>query len=98
MTLIEATELTGTTHIWLWGTWPPRHELDEAIADIWGQVLDVDEVDIHHDFFAAGGHSLLAAELCRRLNDRFGWTLRVIEIFAHPTAARLSDHGGMSDV
>ena len=74
---------------------PPRHELDEAIADIWGQVLDVDEVDIHHDFFAAGGHSLLAAELCGRLNDRFGWTLRVIEIFAHPTVARLSDHGGM---
>ena len=78
-------------------TTPPRNDLERAILGIWGEVLGVDDIGIHDDFFALGGHSLLAAELGGRLNERFGWSLRVIELFSHPTIAKLCDLGYNDD-
>ncbi len=70
---------------------PPRNDQEIAIAQIWRTILEVDTAGVHDDFFAHGGHSLLAAELCGRINERLGSTLRVADVFEKPTIAQLSE-------
>jgi amino acid adenylation domain-containing protein len=53
-------------------------------------VLDRNDIGLDDDFFAVGGHSLLAAELSVRLDARFGMSVPVREVIDHPTARRLA--------
>ena len=45
----------------------PRTVLEQALARIWAESLNLEAVGIHDDFFELGGHSLLAAGICARL-------------------------------
>ncbi|MET7309338.1 amino acid adenylation domain-containing protein [Streptomyces sp. NPDC005571] len=65
----------------------PRNELEQAAADIWTQVLGMDKVGIHDDFFRLGGDSIVAIQLLGRLRRRFGVHLPVEELLARPTVA-----------
>jgi amino acid adenylation domain-containing protein len=65
----------------------PRHDLDHRIAAIWRDLLDVADIGIDDDFFAAGGDSFSAMRLARRMGDG----LRVATIFQHPTIRGLAD-------
>jgi hypothetical protein len=47
-------------------------------------------VGVTENFFAAGGHSLLAARALARINSRLGASLRIRDFFGNPTAARLA--------
>ena len=47
----------------------PGTELESRIAQIWAEVLAVDGVDRHRDFFELGGDSLLAAQIAGRLRE-----------------------------
>ncbi|MGW4293409.1 amino acid adenylation domain-containing protein [Micromonospora chersina] len=69
---------------------PPRTPTEEAIADIWRQVLQVDEIGIHDNFFHLGGHSLLATRVAIRLRAAFGCEVAVRTLFERPTVARLA--------
>ena len=51
----------------------PRDAVEQALADLWAEVLKVDRVGIHDNFFEIGGHSLLATQLVSRVRS----TLRV---------------------
>ncbi|MDG1461934.1 MAG: amino acid adenylation domain-containing protein, partial [Gammaproteobacteria bacterium] len=48
---------------------PPRNPLEESLCALWTEVLGVDNVGIHDDFFALGGHSLIATQLVSRIRD-----------------------------
>ena len=50
----------------------PRTPLEEVLADLWRQVLNVDRVGVHDDFYALGGHSLLASRMAARLEYVLG--------------------------
>ncbi len=65
----------------------PRTLVEERLAAIWTQVLEVEEVGVFDDFFDRGGHSLLATQLVMRLRDAFGQELPVRTIFQAPTIA-----------
>ncbi|WP_279627486.1 non-ribosomal peptide synthetase [Micromonospora chersina] len=69
---------------------PPRTPTEEAIADIWRQVLQVDAIGIHDNFFHLGGHSLLATRVAIRLRAAFGCEVAVRTLFERPTVARLA--------
>jgi amino acid adenylation domain-containing protein len=69
---------------------PPRGELEEALAAVWIEVLGVDHVGRHDDFFALGGHSLLVAQLVGRIRQEFSVEFGVLDVFARPVFADLA--------
>ncbi|HEX4966052.1 MAG TPA: amino acid adenylation domain-containing protein [Thermoanaerobaculia bacterium] len=68
----------------------PRNAVEERLAGLWGEILGVDRVGVHDNFFALGGHSLVATQLLSRLQDGFHLSLPLRAIFAVPTVAELS--------
>ena len=66
---------------------PPRTDAEHLVADIWAEVLGVEQVGVHEDFFAIGGHSLLAVRVLARLRAALGLDLPVRTLFAAPTVA-----------
>jgi acyl carrier protein len=73
------------------GTEPvrPRDPREQAIADIWAEVLRVEDVMVHDDFFDLGGHSMLATKVIVRIEDVFGVRLPLRAVFEHRTVAEL---------
>jgi amino acid adenylation domain-containing protein len=69
---------------------PPRNAVEEALAMIWAEVLDVESISIHANFFELGGHSLAAASVMYRVRDVFNVQLPVRLLFDKPTLAHLS--------
>jgi acyl carrier protein len=65
--------------------------IEQAIAEMWEELLGVREVGLDDDFFALGGHSLTALRLTTRLEKAFGAGLRVSTVFEAPTIRRLAD-------
>jgi non-ribosomal peptide synthetase component F len=68
---------------------PVDEELVAVLIGLWRELLDT-EVDGHTSFFAAGGHSLLAAVLAQKVEDTTGIAVPLPEIFAHPTPIALA--------
>jgi acyl carrier protein len=68
----------------------PRSPLEEALVEIWAEVLHRSPVGVHDNFFEIGGHSLLAIQALSRLRDALGVELPVRTLFESPTVAELS--------
>ena len=56
---------------------PPQGDLETALAAIWAEMLKLERVGRHDDFFALGGQSLLALRVLFRVNDCFQTELSV---------------------
>src|SRR6185312_11760724 len=65
---------------------------EELIANIWRDILDVDNFDLHDNFFVLGGHSLLAIQIIGRLRKLFDHEIPINALFDAPTVADLSAH------
>ncbi|MGB6162395.1 MAG: amino acid adenylation domain-containing protein [Pseudonocardiaceae bacterium] len=61
-----------------------------VIASVWAQVLGLDRVGRHTDFFSLGGHSLLVPQITARLRDLFGVEVPIRTFLEQPTVAGLS--------
>ncbi|MFI8083400.1 amino acid adenylation domain-containing protein [Kitasatospora sp. NPDC086009] len=68
----------------------PRTDAERTVAALMAEVLDVERVGAHDDFFLLGGYSLLAIKLVLRLRRAFGIELTVGELFHAPTVAGLA--------
>jgi amino acid adenylation domain-containing protein len=69
----------------------PQTAVEEMLAGIWTDVLEVKQVSIHDNFFDLGGHSLLATQLISRLRDTFNVEFPLRGLFESPTLASLSE-------
>jgi len=74
----------------------PRTELERIITQVWQEVLSVEKVGIHDNFFDLGGHSLLMARVHRRLRDALQRDLTMVELFQYATVHSLAKHLGES--
>jgi len=69
----------------------PRNTREAAIAKIFVEVLQIEQVGVEDDFFELGGHSLLATKLISQLHRAFPSTLTIIDLFQAPTVAGLAE-------
>jgi amino acid adenylation domain-containing protein len=67
-----------------------RTDTEAAVAAIWADLLQVDDVDATDDFFDLGGHSLLAIRLQGRLEAAFGTRVPIVDLFEHSTVESLA--------
>ena len=69
---------------------PPQGEVEEALAQIWSEILDVERVGRNDNFFELGGHSLLAIRLVGMVRARVSIDIEISDLYAFPTLRKLS--------
>ncbi|MFC9278754.1 condensation domain-containing protein [Streptomyces collinus] len=72
------------------GDGAPRTPFEEEVARIWAEVLEVDAVGVHDNFFDLGGQSLTAVRLAARLRDTFAVELALSDLYADFTVAEVA--------
>jgi acyl carrier protein len=69
----------------------PRTPVEEVIATLYAELLGVQRIGIHDNFYRLGGHSLLATQLLSRLNKAFQLQLPLPLMFEADTVASLAE-------
>jgi amino acid adenylation domain-containing protein len=70
---------------------PPRTAVERLLAADWSDLLGLDRLGVHDNFFTElGGHSLLATQVVSRLREDFGVELPLRRMFETPTIAGLA--------
>jgi amino acid adenylation domain-containing protein/non-ribosomal peptide synthase protein (TIGR01720 family) len=69
----------------------PRTPTEQALAEIWAEVLDLDRVGVEDDFFALGGDSVQGVRALSRIRAALGVELSARAVFDAPTVARLAE-------
>jgi non-ribosomal peptide synthase protein (TIGR01720 family) len=67
----------------------PRTPVEESLARLWEEVLRLERVGVHDNFFEIGGNSIIAVRLIARANS-MGLRLGVRDLFETPTIAGMS--------
>jgi amino acid adenylation domain-containing protein len=70
----------------------PRNLVEETLARVWADLLKVERVSIHDNFFDLGGHSLLGTQVVSRVRSVFQVELSLRALFEAPTVAGLAEH------
>ena len=68
----------------------PRTAIEEILADIWAEALDLERVGVDDDFFALGGHSILAVRIMSRVRETLRTKPPMRAFFDQPTVAGLA--------
>ncbi|WP_139835006.1 amino acid adenylation domain-containing protein, partial [Pseudomonas sp. B35(2017)] len=69
----------------------PQGELENALAQVWAEVLQVERVGRHDHFFELGGHSLLAMRMVSQVRQRLGVELALSDLFANAELAAVAE-------
>jgi surfactin family lipopeptide synthetase C len=68
----------------------PGNAVEEVLLGIWAEVLKLDTITVHDNFFDCGGHSLLSVLLVSRIREALQTDLPLRTIFEAPTVRRLA--------
>src|SRR6185436_17424932 len=66
---------------------------EQALAEIWCEVLGLEQVGVHDNFFHLGGDSILSIQVIARANE-LGLRLTPKQLFQHPSIAQLAAVAG----
>ena len=69
----------------------PATREEEKLAEMWSELLGIDNIGVHDNFFELGGHSLLGTRVIARIHDKFGARLALRDVFDAPTIHRLAE-------
>jgi amino acid adenylation domain-containing protein len=68
----------------------PRTDMEELVAEIWRDTLELTQVGVESNFFQLGGHSLMATRVMNKIRERCGVELPLRVLFESPTVASLA--------
>lgn len=68
----------------------PRTAVEKQLAQVWCELLQLDQVGIDDNFFDLGGTSLAVVRMAGLYHQRFGHDIPPIKVFQHPSIARLA--------
>jgi amino acid adenylation domain-containing protein len=68
----------------------PRTQLEKTLVSIWQEILNIERVGIHDNFFKIGGHSLLVMKIIHRIRQSTQQKLPLSVLFQAPTVAELA--------
>ncbi|MFF9641704.1 non-ribosomal peptide synthetase [Kitasatospora aureofaciens] len=89
---VDTAALPAVTSVPNTATQPLRTELERLIADVWADVLGRETVHADENFFALGGHSLVALRVVSRLKRDAGIVLRTKDVYRFPRLRDLARH------
>jgi acyl carrier protein len=69
---------------------PAHTAIEKAIMQIWQEVLETDQFDIHDNFFDIGGHSLLLMRVRTQLQALLAQNIAIVDLLTYPTVASLA--------
>jgi len=69
---------------------PPRNAMEKSIAAIWEQVLGLQQVGVHDNFFDLGGHSLLMAQVHDRFQKVVDKKISMLDLLEYPSISSLA--------
>jgi surfactin family lipopeptide synthetase A len=69
---------------------PPKTPVEKTLAHIWSELLSLDRVGIHDNFFDLGGHSLAATRVVSQVIKRFELEIPLQSLFQSPTVAAMA--------
>ncbi|NIF75560.1 AMP-binding protein, partial [Burkholderia sp. Ap-962] len=75
----------------------PRTSIEERLAAIWAQVLHLEQIGVHDNFFTVGGDSIRAVSLLSRAKAQ-GLEFALVDLFTHQTIANLAQALTLSDI
>jgi acyl-CoA synthetase (AMP-forming)/AMP-acid ligase II/acyl carrier protein len=68
----------------------PRTPVEQTLTKLWAEILEVDRVGIHDDFFELGGDSLLVSHVIARVGDVLDAEIEPSHFFEAPTVAEMA--------
>ncbi|KAK3807038.1 MAG: Non-ribosomal peptide synthetase module [Benniella sp.] len=71
---------------------PPQGTIETALMTIWMELLSIDRIGRHDNFFMLGGHSLLAMRMISKIQSLMGFKITLGTLFMAPTIAELVPH------
>lgn len=77
---------------------PPSNETEKAIADIWRELLGIEQIGLYDNFFELGGDSLLIVQLRSKLQKTFNKGLPIADLFEYPTVSALAEYLSLEQV
>jgi len=70
----------------------PSNQIEQVISTIWQELLGVDQIGIHDNFFSLGGDSFLLVQAKQKLQTALSRSIPTIDLFEYPTIAALATY------
>lgn len=70
----------------------PRNQIEQEIANLWQELLGVNQVGIYDNFFELGGDSLTGVTLINKFQQKLHKTIPIAALFEAPTVAELAEY------
>ena len=71
---------------------PAKNETEKKLTELWQQLLGIDSIGIHDEFFALGGDSLLLIQLHSKIKENFETEIAVVDLYKYNTVALLAKY------
>ncbi len=68
----------------------PESPVEKQLGIIWSEVLNLDQIGIHDNFFEIGGDSIATIQVMMRVSQQYEIELRPVALFTSPTIAQLA--------
>ncbi|WP_268250380.1 non-ribosomal peptide synthetase [Lentzea cavernae] len=73
----------------------PSTDVERALAAVWSQVLGVERVGVHDNYFELGGDSIISLQVVARAREA-GLELKIADLFTHQTIQQIAAHTGVA--